>query len=185
MQTVEDYKIFGPLCAAAVWAAILIIVKKWPGHRSMTISAHAAAYKEAYLFFAIVRSFANPFFALFLFGWFIPALRLPTVASVLAALFLVFDLVTAWIPQVPGWKGTVHKVTAYAMASLYLPLAVIIALSPEVSDTARVIIYGCITAMVVYWGIFAVSKKPKEYFLYFQMTYFILFDTVFLSAAFL
>lgn len=185
MNPVEDYKIFGPLCALAVWVAMIVIIKKWPGNRSMTISAHAAAYKEAYLLFAIVRTIANPFFALFMFGWFVPALQLPAIASVLIGLWLLGDLVTAWTPQAPGWKGTVHKVAAYAMASFFLPLAIIIAESPVITDAAKTIVTLCIIAMASFWAIFIVSKKSKDYYLYFQLTYFFLFDLTFLSAAFL
>jgi len=185
MIAVEDYKIFGPLCAGAIWAAMMVIIKKWPGNRSMTISAHAAAYKEAYLFFAIVRTVANPFFALFMFGWFIPTLQLPISASILVGLWLVGDLVTAWIPQVVGWKGTVHKVAAYAMASVFLPLGIIIALSPIITDTAQTVVTVCLSSMALYWLIYVVSERSKDYFLYFQLTYFLLFDATFLAAAFL
>ncbi len=185
MEAVEAYKIFGPLSVVAIWAAMLFIIKKWPGHRGMTVSSHAAAYKEAYLLLAVVCSISYPFFALFMFGWFIPALRLPLVFSWLTGLILILDCIIAWVPQHPGWKGVVHKLGAYAMASTFLPFAIMLALAPAVSSTARAVIWACTLLMALFWVIFIVSKKSKEYYLYFQLTYFFLFDLTFLSAAFL
>jgi len=185
MEAVEAYKIFGPLSAVAIWAAMLFIIKKWPGHRGMTVSAHAAAYKEAYLLLAIVCPISYPFFALFMFGWFIPVLQLPLAFSWLAGLILILDFIIAWVPQHPGWKGIVHKLGAYAMASTFLPFAIMLARAPAVSGTARAVIWTCILLMALFWVIFVASKRSKGYFLYFQLTYFLLFDITFLAAAFL
>ena len=185
MEAVESYKLLGPIYCAIIWAAVFFVLKKWPGDRTMTISKHVAAYREAYLFFAIVRTLSFPMFFLFLFRWFLPELEMPTVAYVLMALAISGDLISAWIPETTGWKGRVHKWSAYGMAATVLPFTIIIALSPHISTFAHAFSYVAILFMVLFWVLFVTHKKSKEYYLYFQLAYFVLFDIAFLSAAFL
>jgi hypothetical protein len=117
MQAVEGYKILGPIYVAIIWTAIWYVLRKWPGDKTMSVSKHVAVYKEAYLLFAIVRTLFFPLFLLFMFGWFIPAFNLPAAASIFIACGIAGDLVSAWIPEADGWKGKVHRLSAYGVAS--------------------------------------------------------------------
>jgi len=115
----------------------------------------------------------------------VPALDLPFAASVLFAIAIPADLISAWVPAIEGRKGKVHKLSTVVVGSMYVPVSIMFALSPHVSTPAQVIIWTDIVLMAVTGPLFVTRKKSKNYYLYFQLSYFVFFDSAFLAAAFL
>ncbi len=185
MEVVETYKYLGLVYFAVIWAAMLYILGRKPHDKTKTISRHVAMYRKTFIMFAIVRTVALPLWVLFAFGWLVPALDLPIIATVLLATSIGADMVSAWVPAVDGLKGKIHSLSAFAVAAMYVPLSFLFAISSHVSELAKAIIWIDILLMLILWILFMAHRKSKEYYLYFQLTYFILFDTAFLSAAFL
>jgi hypothetical protein len=185
MEAVEAYKYLGVVYFAVIWAAILYILLREPHDKSKTVSRHVAAYKETFVMFAIVRTVVLPLWVLFAFGWLIPMLDLPMVASVLFAASMGADLVSAWVPAVDGRKGEVHKWSVLASALMQAALCLLFIRSSHISGIASTIVRTDILLMVLAWLVFLVHKKSKDNYLYFQLSYFVFFDTAFLAAAFL
>lgn len=185
MEAVESYKYLSLLYFAIIWGAMLYVLGREPHDRTQTVSRHVAVYKQTFIMFAVVRTLAMPLWVLFAFGWLVPALDLPVAASVLFAASIGADLVSAWVPAVEGTKGKVHYWSAFAVGVMYMPLSILFALSPNVSALARVIIWATIALMIIFWILFMTHKKSRANYLYLQLSYFVLFDTAFLAAAFL
>jgi hypothetical protein len=185
MEAVEAYKYLGLVYFAVIWAAMLYSLGRKPHDKTKSVSRHVATYRETFIMFAVVRTVALPLWILFAFGWLVPVLDLPLIASVLFAAGVGAEMISAWVPAVEGRKGKIHSLSALLVAAMYIPLSFLFALSPDVSGLARTIIWADILAMIILGVLFMVREKTKEYYLYFQLAYFILFDTAFLSAAFL
>lgn len=167
------------------WAAVAFLVYQWRGDKSMSISKHAAAHKSAYLMMLIVESLVLPMFFLFIAFWLVPTFDLHILLSFLVGLASTGLLIAAWIPDITGWKGKVHGLSAYGAAMLFVPASTVLFLSPNISVFARNMALFVLMYEVVAVTCFTVFEKVKSYHLYAQGAYILLFDLSILAAAYI
>jgi hypothetical protein len=177
----------GIICVVASWIAGAFMLTKWRGTRDMSISLHAASARAAYIIFALVLTLGGGLFMVYLYGYFIPTLKLGNDFRILLALAFACQVVAAWVPDIADWnhwRAKVHKVAAWSMAVLFMPLTGLILLSPELSSLARIIGNVCFISMVVLWAIF-IFGKGKTRFLVYQTLYIVMFQITILAAGYL
>lgn len=167
------------------WIAISVLVVKWRGNATMTISRHAAAYRQAYLFMGIIEIIVLPMFTIFSVKWVANEFDLPFLFSLSMVVSMSALLVAAWIPDVSGWKGTVHQICAYGSALLFLPMSLMIYRSPEISTFAKWFSFVVLIYMTTCLVGFFVTKKARKYSLYLQSLYILLFDLSILAVVYI
>ncbi|MBW4061511.1 hypothetical protein HJC99_03015 [Candidatus Saccharibacteria bacterium] len=177
------YPLFALMCVLVIWAAGFFLIRRWPGDRSMSISLHAVAHRSAFWYFASVTTVIGVAFTAFLTQWFIPTFHLPWWFTAVYLLSFAAQLITAWVPDRPGWRRPVHRLAAYGMALLWLVLTIMLAASAELSVFARW--FSALGAMVMV-GSLVVAMHPRQRpnYLIYQTTYVMVLDVVFLVATF-
>lgn len=177
----------GLLSVAIIWLAGAILVSKWRGSHAMSFSQHAASDRRAFWFFAIAQTISGFMFALFILEWFVPQFALPMWYAVLCALTIGLQLLAAWIPEVNVVPRRVHRIIAYAMAYMMLPVAWGAVILPQLDFTARIIggvfaatMVGLVLAVLV----FKIPNLTQRYLLY-QGAYIACFQLAMLSVAYL
>ena len=100
------------------------------------------------------------------------------------ALTYALQVATALVPDVEGRQRTIHKLTAWSMAALFLVVSWLIVLSPGVSHTAQIIGYALAGYMAAGYAALAFSPKAREKFLLLQTSYVIAMQLVVLAAAY-
>ena len=124
-------------------------------------------------------------FYVWLVGWFSPHLHLGASFVIVLTAAIIGMTIAGIIPDSHGWRRVIHRIAAYGMAVLYLPLLYLILGSDHTSTTAQYIGFDC-TAYMVGAGILAfVSKWALGYYLIFQSLYIVTFELTILSAAYL
>ncbi len=175
----------GLLMVLLSWAICGYLLTKWHNKELRSISTHASSAKPAFWLFASLMIIGGGIFYAWLAFWLAPRLGLGEGFQMLVALTYLAQTATAIVPDVPGRKHDIHNVTAYTMAFLFLPLAGLVVLAPDVSTFAR--IFGIIiTAYMIgsfFWGV--VLKRSQDKFLILQVIYILTLQIAVLAAAYL
>ena len=184
MEINESYRYVGVLASFTAWLAIAIVLWRWPRIKSQSISKHVSAYKKAWLIFAPIESVALILFYVFMSNWFIPVLELPAIYTFLITLSLLLEFITTWVPDVKGWKQTVHHYTAYG-AVLILPfITVLVALSPDISLFAELAAWISLAIMFTIISLYLSKKDTRKNHLIYQSVYFACFHIPVLAVIF-
>lgn len=174
----------GLVLVFASWIGGYFLVSKWYDKDLPTISRHAASAKHASWLFALVLVGLGGLFYYWLVAWFIPALQLPMLFTVLLTVAIICQMVTGLVSDSSGWRKKVHRWAAFSMAVLYVPLSVLIIISPSLSLIAQVISSGLLLYMITAFCLVAVAGKAKKKYLLFQSSYIIAFQLIVLVAAY-
>ena len=178
-------KYFGLAIVLASWAAGFYLVTKWRGTRAMSISQHAASASAATTLFAAVLLAGGLGFYVWLISWFSAELQLTKLFTVLITLAFIGQVVAAIVPDNTGTKRIVHRVAAYSMAGLFLPLSVLILTAQHYSVATTVMGIGAIVYMLVAWYLFLFVKSSRQHYLVFQSLYIVSFQIIILASAYL
>ncbi|HSE61477.1 MAG TPA: hypothetical protein VLA88_04250 [Candidatus Saccharimonadales bacterium] len=169
---------------ALVGATAAFVLLRGPIDRSRSVSLHVASEPHTIWLFAIASTIATVPMALFMVGWFIPALQLPAWFTVIFMAALAGQLIAAWIPHNTGWRAAVHQFCAYLMAYLMVPLVVFILFSPALPLWAKAIIGVILAWMIFSLALYHLSAKAKLQFLLYQSGYVASFYMVLLVATY-
>ncbi len=147
------------------------MIRKWPGDRSMSYSAHAAATRQGIVYYFAIFSIHLFLFYLFMTNWFVPTFHLPKLFSALLIVAVIGQLAALIIPTTGGRKTTIHDVTAYIMHILLMPLCLFIVFSQDFTLAIRMIALIVAAYMVLVWILFAFVKESKKHQLSLQTLY--------------
>jgi len=184
MPPVEAFKPLGWISITVTWLAVSFLIYKFRGHKSMSISRHAAAHKQSFVMMGIIESIVLPLFFLFVLKWFTPTFHLPALFTICVAFAAVGLLIAAWVPDVGGKKGFIHELMAYGAALLFIPAAAVLCVSPNISTVARIVVAISLAYEITSWSLFVASQKARARYLYLQIGYSILFHGSVLIAAY-
>lgn len=178
------YKSFGWISFVVIWAGLFYMIKKWPGDKSMSFSAHAAATKEGIIYYWFVFSLHLGLFYLFVSRWFVPTLQLPRAFTAITLIAVVAQFTALCIPTTGGLKTILHDLSSYIMFVLLVPLGILMVLSPHVAVFARIVALLATCYMVLSWYLFAFTKTAKKHFFIFQASYAMSFQFAVLLATY-
>jgi len=179
------FKFLGLALVLVSWIAGIYLVKKWQGERSMPLSRHAARTDDASRLFTSVLIIGGFGFYIWLVRWFAPALGLSTVFIVLVTLAFAGQVITALVPAKDVWKRKIHKLASFGMGWLYFPISYCILSARRLSSAALIIGLVCAAYMVTAAVLFFTVKRARKHYLIFQALYFVAFQVIILSAAYL
>jgi hypothetical protein len=179
------FEYLGLALVAVTWLAGAYLVRKFRDPSLLTLSKHAASKPEAYRLFMLTLVICGVLFYVWLLGWFAPHLELGMAFTLLVTLVVFFQILAALIPDKGKKRAKTHRVAAYAMAVLYLPVCALIIASPELSAAARQICIFLTLYMLVTFISVVVIGVARSYYLAFQILYIMAFQAVILAAAYL
>lgn len=174
----------GLICILLSWLAGWYLLTKWRDKDFMSISRHASSSPFTMGLFAAVLIGVGCVLYGWLWFWLAPRLGLGWIFYVVLILACVFQVATAVVPDLPGWRRKAHKWAAWGMAAWFLPMAWLVALAPGNSIVGRCIGVVLSAYMTVGWGLIFAGKL-KETFLIFQASYIISVQIVILAAAYI
>ncbi len=181
----EIYKAFGPISVIIGWTAIGFLIYKWRGDRSMSISKHAAAHKGSYVLMLVVESIVLPMFFIFVAKWIVPTFDLPNFFTICVGIASLGLLVAAWIPDTRGLKSVVHGLASYTGAVLFIPALTILYVSSNIFGFAKYFTLAVLVYEIVAMVVFTVIEEARNYHLWVQAGYILLFDLVLLTVAYI
>ena len=175
----------GLILVFITWFAGGYLVKKYRDPSLLTLSKHAASAPEAYRLFMFTLVICGVLFYVWLLEWFAPHLELGMAFTVLVTLMVLCQIIAAIVPDTLRGRRKIHRLAAYSMAVLYLPVCGLILFSPQLSSSARLICLALTLYMLVGFISVVIIGKARRYYLAFQIQYIIAFQVVILSAAYL
>lgn len=178
------FEYFGLIAVGLSWLIGGLIIWKWRIDNTKSISEHAASHRTAFLLCGVVLSIIGPLFYLWILKYLVEPLELGSVFVAIMGLAIALQFATGLVPDVPGWKRKVHRFTAYGMAALFFPLAVMLTLHSGISTIAFVVGIGSVGYMVLGWFLFNFVPKSRENYLIFQSLYIIVFQLQILAVAY-
>jgi hypothetical protein len=170
---------------AVIGGAAAYVLAHTPIDRSLSVSLHVAQARRSIWLFAAASVVSAIALAVFMFGWFIPALEMPLLFTLLLGAALICQLLSAFIPHVTGWKGRAHELLAYSMAYVLPVILVFLLFTPKLSATPKVMI-----GLLIVWMVSAVIRvqvqpASKQKFLLYQTAYLICFWMALLIATYI
>lgn len=175
---------FGLLLVVLSWFGGYLLVSRWYDKSLPTISRHAASNRTASQLFAVVLILIGAAFYYWLIEWFAPHLQLTSMFEVILTITIVCQFVAALAPDVDGWRGVVHRWSAYLMAVLYVPLSVLIITSIHAVLLTQILCSLLLAYMVIGFVFVVMLGKAKEKYLPLQISYIISFQLIILIAAY-
>lgn len=175
----------GVIAIFLCWATGFLIVHRWRGERTMSMSLHAAANKHAYMIFALILSLAAIASYLFFTQWFAITFHLPPVFNFIVTVAIVLQAVTAFVPDAPGVKSRIHRLCAYGEAFL-LPVILIFSLvAARAAVAAKVMTVLMLAWMVFSCLLFIFVRASRGRYLLFQSLYVVSFHLAILGFVFI
>jgi hypothetical protein len=166
------------------WLAGAYLLRRWRGTNAMSISLHAASARKAYWLFAVTLTVTGGLLYWYMLAWFVPHMHLNFGFLWLFSITMALQFVAAWTPDKPGWQRIVHRVCAYGMAALMMPLVAWILTSNVMSVFARIFGVVALSYMLVLLGLIAIFSKVKAHYLVLQVIYVMAMQLVILAAAY-
>lgn len=178
----DIYKALGPISIVQLWLCLLFMIRRWPGNKSMTYSAHAAATRSGIVYYLFIFTLHMVLFYLFAINWFVPTFGLPWIFAVILLVAMLGQFIALLVPSTGGRKSTIHEFTAYFMHTLLLPLCLFIVFTGSFSTFARAYALVASVAMLVMWYLFATAKDSGNRNIVLQTVYGLSFHTAILVA---
>jgi len=178
-------KNLGIISIAVIWAGLIFLIRKWKGNVSMTFSQHAAQYRSSQIYYFILFLIGVPLSTLFMYGWFIPNFHLPFLFGLVVAVCMFSMMVAATVAETKGRKVKVHRFAAFLMATCFVPLLILIALSTHFSIAVRVLAGLSAAYQVVGIVLFIPVKGYHPKVLPLQASYIAVFHITILAATYL
>jgi len=167
------------------WMVGLYLIRKWRNKSLLTISKHASSTVWSYLLFALSLSAIGISLYIWLLRWFMPHLKLNALFGSILTLMIICLVVTAVIPDTKGLSRRLHRIAAFSMAVLYLPLSLLIALSATLHVITRILCLGLLIYMLLTFTFVVLMKRSQQRYLVFQGLYIVAFQLIVLSAAYM
>lgn len=178
------FQYLGLILVLISWVLAMTLILKWRDKELVTISKHGAVSKKTKALFASALIGLGATFYYWILTWVVPRLQLGDTFISLLFLTIALVVVTALVPDTPGWRRNVHHIAAFGMAILYLPLVVLI-INATTSEIARLIGLGCLIYMATSFVLVAIIGKAKQHYLIFQILYIVAMQVAILSAAYI
>ena len=139
----------GLISVVASWLGLLFMIWYWKGSVDKTFSQNAARSKTTIIYYALLWLICLPLFSWFMLIPFYEALELNILFRIFAILASLGMLIAALIPETTGWKINVHRYSAFLMAWCFVPLSLLISLSPTASNLAKVVSFSSVLFMLL------------------------------------
>ncbi len=180
----ETYKPFALLSVVLLWTALVVLLRTWPGNKTMSYSKHAAATRAGAVYYFC--TFAPTLVLLFLFvdKWFVPTFHLPTIFVTLTFIAVLGQFIALLIPSTGGKMTLWHDVSSYVMFILLVPLCIMIFLGPEISLLARAASLLTVVYMLGSWVLILMTSYFQKHYLILQTIYGASFHLVILLATY-
>ena len=179
------FEYFGLILVALSWMGGYLLISKFYDKSLPTISKHAASHRTASWLFAAILILLGAAFYWWLIKWFTPQLELSAVFTFILTITVLSQFIAAVAPDVDGWRGVVHRWSAWLKAVLYLPLGVLIILSPQLTLAIQIICSLLLMYMFIGFVLVAVMGKAKSKYLPLQASYIVSFQLIILASAYL
>jgi len=174
----------GLLLVGLSWLGGYFLISRSYDESFPTISRHAASNRAATHLFAVILILVGAAFYYWLIEWFAPHLKLPVAFELILTLTIICQFIAGLAPDVAGWRGVVHRWSAYLMAILYVPLSILIIASPEVTLLVQLLCGALLIYMVIGFIFVAILGKAKARYLPLQISYIVSFQSIILLAAY-
>ena len=171
----------GLLSIVVAWVGLFILIWKWKGNKSMTFSQHAAKHKSAQIYYFLLWAICLPPFYWFMINPFSDKLGLGLLFKLVVSLATFCMLVAASVPEIAGWKYTVHRLAAFGMAWLFVPLVVLV-LTANASAISHKVAISSLIYMVFCIAILQKNRRNHPKMLILQGLYIVVFDLAILVA---
>jgi hypothetical protein len=178
-------KYLGLLLAVVSWLLASMLILRWRNHEFSTISRHAAQSKKARLFFGLLLIVGGAVLYYWLASWFALHLRLGLSFKIVLGLTLIAQFIVGLAPDIFGWRRSVHRIAAFGMAMLFIPLSLLIITAPHLDDFARFTDIVLLSYMIITFMLVAILGKAKRSYLVFQILYLVAMQTIILVSAYL
>jgi hypothetical protein len=184
MDSIESFKIAGPVSVLITWLAIAYILLRQPRDISKSISHHAARRDKDYKIFAVLMTIGVLLMLLFITKWLQPMLRLPDVFLLVAGIAILLELIATWVPLTEGRSYSIHQFCSYGAAILVPIVLLFLAFSGHITGIAKFINFAAIVIIVAFMGLFIFVKKTHKHYLWYQTVDILIFHISILAVAY-
>jgi hypothetical protein len=181
----ESLRYFGLYGLLLGTLAIILILYKWRGDKSMTLSLHAASHPGAYLTMGIAATITAIFIYPFFFWWFAPVLQLPALFNWCMGIAGICQILIGWIPDKPGRLSRIHNILAFIAGAMIIPITILIALSPVIPELLRYFSFVYLGLSLLFIFLYFFKHSIRKHSLIYQMIFYWGFFVIILSAAYL
>lgn len=129
----------GLISIVASWAGLLFMIWYWKGDIAKTFSQNAARQRSSIIYYALLWLVCLPPLVWFLMVPLYEALGLTPLFRLIAGVASISMFIAALVPETKNWKAKVHRSAALTMARCFMPLVLLISLSPVISTLAQTI----------------------------------------------
>lgn len=165
------------------WAAAALFFR-WRNEDLLTISKHAArSWKSRLLFSLLLIGGGLPAYY-WLASWFRPHLALGTGFDMALAVTFAAQFITALVPDTTRYNRLVHRIAAYSMATMFIPVAIFILEAPKLSLIAQLLGTVLLAYMVITLTVVAIAGRAKRHYLIYQILYIVAMQLLILIAAY-
>lgn len=178
------FKSLGAISIGLTWAGLIFLLYKWKGNRSLSFSLHAAQTRAGQIYYFFLFVITLPLFYLFVIRWYVPALHLPTLFTVIATIGILGQVIAVLVPAVGGRKEQIHNFGAYLMAFTLIPSSWLV-FRAHIPVGLKILTLAAITYMVVATFLFLFVARARAFYLYFQAAYVLAFHAVILTTTYL
>ncbi len=181
----DFYKLSGLLAFIIAWVGMLIAILTQGKNKQKSISLHTANSKSTIILLGVLSPLSMFLFMIFTTFWMAPTFDLSLSIIVLSIISFAGYILAAWFPAVGGVSGKLHDIFAYGASLLLIPISFILVLSPNISLFGRLMNAIACIIMIGSFGILLWYKPARKSYLYYQITYFLVFDLSLLAAGYI
>jgi len=181
----EDLRYFGLYGLLFGTLAVIIMLYKWRGDKSMTLSLHAASHRGAYLTMGIAATVTAIFIYPFFWLWFMPTLQLSPLFGWCIGIAAICQILIGWIPDKPGKLSRIHNVLAFIAGGMIIPITILLALSSEISSILKYLSFGYLGLSLLFIFLYFFVRSIRKHSLVYQMVFYWGFFSIILCAAYL
>lgn len=179
------FEYLGLFLVVLSWLGGYLLISRFYNKDLPTISKHAASNRTASRLFATILILVGAAFYWWLIKWFAPHLGLTFIFETILTITILCQFIAALAPDVNGWRGVIHRWSAWLMAILYLPLSVFIITSPQMTLISQAICSLLLLYMLIGFVLVAIMGKAKSKYLPLQASYVVSFQLIILVAAYI
>lgn len=173
------------MLALVSWMLAGMFIFRWRNHEFSTISRHAAQSKKARLFFGLLLIVGGTILYYWLVFWFTPHLQLGLLFKIVLGLTVLAQFVVGLAPDTSGWRRSIHRIAAFGMAILFVPLSLLIITAHHLDYFARFIDLVLLSYMVITFVLVAILGRARRSYLVFQIVYLVAMQAIVLVSAYL
>jgi len=185
VQPIEAVKPLGAMAITIMWAAMAILVTKWPRQAGISISRHAAQNRKTYLMMAAVETFTLSIFFVFTVWWFVPTFLMPLGYTFCVAIASAGLILAALVPDTSKLKHKIHQIAAYTASAFFVPALVYIAVNTNVANLPRTYCVAVLVYMIGASLTLFFRPAARGYYLAYQAAYIISFHVAILLTTYI